>query len=222
MFSLRYVAILEHPIKHGVSTRQAVFRIVDRVVVRRRLRDSDKRSGLGESQIRRILREIALRCSLNAIGAGTVVHGVEIHKQDFVLAVVLLDFNRQVDLSDLALERYIVHFVSKNRVSNELLRDGGCTLAAGTGQRNDRGTTNADDVEAAVLVEALVLGGNRSLKHVRADLVKLDRIAILYLEASELGLFVRSENGRRHRGVQLRNVRDVVILEIADPLVTKG
>ena len=81
---------------------------------------------------------------------------VQVHRQDLVLRVPLLDLDREEDLVDFPGERLLRRQEDQLR---ELLRDGGgALLEAAGGEVAQRGSADADDVDAAVVVEARVLG----------------------------------------------------------------
>ena len=215
------VAVRQHAIQHEVATREAVVLMVDGIVVRRRLRNADERGRFGQRELACMLREVALRRGFDAVGAGTVVDGIEVHEQDFVFGVLFLQLDGEIHLAHLALERDIVHLVGQDSVAHELLRDGGRALLAGTGEVHVHRARDAREVETAVFVEALVLGGHGALAHVLADLVELDGVAVLDLEAGELRT-VRRQHDRRQRRVELAGIGHVVVLKVADPRRTEG
>ncbi len=212
---LRDNTVGEHALKNHVSTRKAVFGIVDRVVVGRRLRNADERSRLVERQISGALGVIALRRSLNAVRAGAVVDGVEVHQQDFVLAVLLLQLKRDVHLAHLALEGDLAHLAGEDRVADELLRNGGRALKFTAEDVVHRSAGNAHKVNAAVFIEAFVFGGNRALEHQGADLIERHRIALLKLELSEQRGAVGSVDPGRLRGVV--GIGALVIRQVLQP-----
>ena len=221
MLFLGDVAVRQHAIQHEVATREAVVLMVDGIVVRRRLRNADERGRLGQRELACMLREVALRRGFDAVGAGTVVDGIEVHEQDLVFGVLFLQLDGEIHLAHLALERDIVHLVGQDSVAHELLRDGGRALFAGTGEVHVHRARDAREVETAVFVEALVLGSHGALAHVLADLVELDGVAVLDLEAGELRT-VRRQHDRRQRRVELAGIGHVVVLKVADPRRTEG
>ena len=221
MLFLGDVAVRQHAIQHEVATREAVVLMVDGIVVRRRLRNADERGRFGQRELACMLREVALRRGFNAVGAGTVVDGIKVHEQDLVFGVLFLQLDGEVHLAHLALERDIVHLVGQDSVAHELLRDGGRALLAGTGEVHVHRARDAREVETAVFVEALVLGSHGALAHVLADLVELDGVAVLDLEAGELRT-VRRQHDRRQRRVELAGIGHVVVLKVADPRRTEG
>ena len=118
------IAVRQHAIEDQITARIAIVRIIDGVVIGRRLGDADKRCRFRQRQISCIFREISLGSRLDTISTRTVIHGVQVHEEDVVFRVHLLDFDGKVHLADLALKRDIVHLVGEHRVAHELLRDG--------------------------------------------------------------------------------------------------
>ena len=109
VFFLGDVTVGEHAVEHQVATLEAVVRMVDGVVVRRRLGNARKRRRLDQRQIGSVLREVALRRRLDAVGTRAVVDGVQVHAQDVFFGVGLLHLQRQVHLAHLALDGDVVH-----------------------------------------------------------------------------------------------------------------
>lgn len=68
-------------------------------------------------------------------------------------------------------------------------------------------------------IETFVLGSDRSVQDVFADLIDLDRFAILELELSQDGLAVRSIHGRCSRGA--KRLRIGVVGKVLKPSVGK-
>ena len=207
--------VREHAVEHHVAALRAVLGIVDRVVVRWRLGNAHKRRRLRNGELACVLREVALRCRLDAIGARTVVDRVQIHEQDVVFGVLLLKLDRDIRLANLTFDRDVVHLRRENRVAHELLRDGRCAFQVATHEVVHQGAADAPRVDRTMGVEALVLRSNRALEHVVADLADFDRVAVLQLEFREHRLAVARVHDRRLRGVV--RVGALVIREIGQP-----
>ena len=139
-------------------------------------------------------------CRLDAIAAIAVVDDVDVHHEDVIFAVLTLDLRGDVHLAHLALDGDVVHLVEQDGIAHELLGDGrGAFGGAAGGGVDDDGTGNADGVDAAMLVEALVLGCDRSLEHVIDDLVLRNLDAIFEIELCEDRLAVIRVDGRDAR-----------------------
>ena len=208
-------SVREHAVEHHIAALRAVLGIVDRVVVRWRLGDAHKRRRLRNGELACMLREVSLRCRLDAIGARAVVDRVQVHEQDIVFRVLLLELDRDIRLANLALDRDVVHLRRKNRVAHELLRDGGCAFQVAAHEVVHQGAADAPRVDRTMGVEALVLRSNRALEHVIADLADFDRVAVLQLELREHRLPIARIDDRRLRGVV--RVGALVIGEIGQP-----
>ena len=109
VFILRYIPVGQHARKHEVAALQRVVGILDGVVERRGVRNADKGRGLRERQVGGIDGIIMLRGRLDAVAPVAVVDGVEIHHQDLVFVVDLLELYGQLHLAHLALDRDVVH-----------------------------------------------------------------------------------------------------------------
>ena len=172
-------AVGKHAVEHQVAALLAVVGVVDGVVVGRALRNADKRGGLGQGKVLGVHGIVALGRGLDAVGALTVVDGVQVHLQDVLLGVDFLQLDGDVRLAHLALQGRFLRFISQDGVAHELLRDGGSAFAAGMRHIHPHRTGNAHKVDAVVLVEALVFRGNGALGNVVAHLAELDGVAVL-------------------------------------------
>ncbi len=170
---------------------------------------------LGQRELRGVLREVTLCGRLDAIRARAVVDGVEVHEQDVVLAVALLHLDGKIRLAHLAFQGDAVHFRDEDGVAHELLRDGGRALQVAAHQVVHEGAGDAHQVHAAMLVEALVLGGHGALQGVGTDLVDGHRLAVLELELGEHGLLVRCVHDGGKRGVERIGV--LVVGQVLQP-----
>ena len=217
---LSYHVVRNHAIKDEVATVEAVLLIVDGIVVRGRLRNADERRRLHKRQIARVLGEVPLGRRLDAIRSRAVVDGVEVHEQNLVFAVLLLELKGDVHLANLALKRDIGHLVGEDGVANELLRDGGRPLELAAEEVVHHGTRDAHEVDTAVIVETLVFRGDRSLQNKLAHLVVLDGGAILELKLRKHRGSIRGVHGRRLRDVELIHVR--VIGKVLKPRLAQG
>ena len=162
-----------------------------------------------------MLREVSLRCRLDAIGARAVVDCVQVHEQDVVFGVLLLELDRDIRLANLALDRDVIHLRRENRVAHELLGDGRCALKVAAHEVVHQGAADAPRVDRTMGVEAFVLRSNRALERVVTDLVDFDRVAVLQLELREHRLPIARIDDRRLRGVV--RVGALVIGEIGQP-----
>ena len=199
--------VFRHAVEHEVAALQAVFGVVDGVVVGGRLRNAHERGRLVDGEVLRVLREVALGGGLDAIGARAVVDGVQVHEQDLVFGVLLLELLGDVHLANLALEGDVAHLVGQDGVAHELLGDGGRALERAAHEVVHERTGHTEVVNACMAVEALVLGGHRAFQHVLADLVEGNRFAVLQLK---LGEQRRAVGGVDHGG--LRGVVGVGVL----------
>ena len=181
VFLLGDVALVEQVGKHDVAALDGAFGVCERVVVGGRLGQARQRGRLGDGEVRAGLAEVRLRRGLDAVAARSIVDGVEVHHEDVVFGVHLLELCGDVGLAHLARQRLLELLVGEHRVAHELLGDGGGAFRA-AGQLGHDGAQDALDVDAVVLVEALVLGVHRGPQHVLGALLLRDGGAVLHVE----------------------------------------
>ena len=114
-------ALLAHGGEHELAALGRGLGIARRRQARRRLQETGKQCRLRQGNIARRLVEIAPRRGLHAIGAGAEIDAVEIHLQDLVLGILVLQPKRQQHFLHLALQRA---FRLQEQVLGELLRQG--------------------------------------------------------------------------------------------------
>ena len=108
---------------------------------------------------------------------------VEVHREDLVLRELVLDLDRQEDLVDLPGPRLLGRQEDRAR---ELLRErGGALRHPARRDVAQGGAADADEVDAAVVVEPRVLGGEERLDHHVRDVRALDEHAALDREARD-------------------------------------
>ncbi len=184
-----------------------------RLIVVRPLRQRGEVGRLRDGELVDALVEISERGGGDAVGAHAEIDLVEVEFEDLVLGIGALDLERQQRLADLAREG---HLVAQEEVLGDLLGDGGGALGMAAGavvlHVIEGGARDAGEIEAAVLVEVLVLGRHEGvLDEVRH---RLDRD----IEPAFLGVFgeqraVGRVHARHHRRLvvlQLRIVRQVL------------
>ena len=175
----------QHVAQDLVSALDGDLGVDGGVVVGGRVGQADEQGGLGEGEVARVLGEVRLGGGLDAVGAVTVVDAVEVHHQDLVLGVDLLHLQGDERLADLALDGLVELLLGEDGVAHELLGDGRGALGAARELRQ-HGATDADDVDAGMLVEALVLDVHGALEDPRGDLVRRDARAVLDEERGDL------------------------------------
>src|SRR5215813_8876806 len=134
----------------------------------RTLGHAGKKRAFLERELVRRLAEIAARRHLDAPGAAAEINGIEIKLENLPLAQRVLDPRRQNHLADLALVGQVFAY---QQVLDDLLGDGRAALRApGRGKIADEGADQAALVDPLVLIEAFVLGREKSLLHVLRDI----------------------------------------------------
>ena len=163
-------AVLLHAAEHvGEAFLGAIGMTVGIEVVRplqqtRQHRAFGEREGLGR------LAEIAARGHLDAPGAAAEIGGVEIELENIRLGERGLDPRGDDHFADLAL---VGHVLADQQVLDHLLGDGRAALRpSGLGQIADEGADDAALVDAVVLIEAAVFGGDERLLHVVGNVAR--------------------------------------------------
>ena len=143
--------------------------------------------GLAEVEVLRGLAEVVLAGDLDTVGAASEVDRVEVVREDLVLALLLVDLERDEHLLDLAVEGVLVREVE---VLHVLLGDRRPAAGVLVGGHTDHGARETLERDAAVLVERGVLGGDRRLLHRLGDLTDVDGLAVLDLVVPDRRLAV--------------------------------
>ena len=158
-----------------------------------------------------LLGEEGLRRGLDPVRALPEVHRVQVLREDLVLRVALLELERELRFVDLAPEGLLVAY---DRVLDVLLGDGGAALddAAGRDVREGR-SDHGLHVDAAVLVEALVLHGDDRVADVLRDLRERNDHTVL--PSVERG------DQRAVVGVEERRLRERLLLVLGHREVRK-
>ncbi len=171
------VALVEHRLQDEVPPLPRCLWVRRRVVARRVARDAGEQRRLGPAELVRAVVEVGQRRLLHAVGAVAEVDRVQVGGQDPVLRPALLELPREGRLLQLAADRALALRV---RVLDELLCDRRAAfddlLVADV--LPDR-AHDPVDVDAAVLVEALVLDRDDRQLHPVRDLVRADEDSAL-------------------------------------------
>jgi hypothetical protein len=162
-------------------------------VLGRRLEQPGEHGRFGERQVLDLLAEIVVRRRRDPVVAAAHVGAVEVELQDLVLGQVELEPDREKGFLDLALQRALVR---QEQVLGELLGDGRAALHLPASRIARHRPDGADRVDAPMLEEAPVLGGERRLDEVVGIVLELDGIVVPDAPAADL-LPVAVEKGDR-------------------------
>ena len=164
------------------------------------------------------LLEIAARGHVDAPRAAAEINGVEIHLHDLVFAQRRVEPRSHDHFAQLAL---VADIVADQKVLRDLLRDGRAALwPARLRDVGDEGADQAALVDALVLIEPLVLGGDERLLDVLRNVAERHPdAAVIGLEqlGEAFSLAVIDDAGAR----QLEPLQLVVIGEIVDRIVVE-
>ena len=116
-----------------------------------------------------MLAEILIGSGVYAVAALAQVDRVEVHRQDLFLGVVLLQLQGAENFRDFPLNGNVV---LGGQVLDELLGQGGAALDVPAGKHEQHAVDGAPPVHAVVLVEPLILNGDRRIDQVLGDLIQ--------------------------------------------------
>ena len=162
--------VVEHDVGAAAGRRQVDVRRE----LGRRLEQSREHRRLGEIDVARRLAEVEVRRRVDAEGAAAHIGAVEVELEDLVLGEARFEPQGEERLLDLALDGALV---AQEQVLGELLGDRGAALDDAAGARiGHDGAERAGDVDAEMLVEAPVLGGEHGLDQMVGQFVERHRI----------------------------------------------
>src|SRR5581483_11730311 len=174
----------------------------------RGLEEAGQHGSLGEIDLAHGLAEIELGGCLHAVGAATEIGAVEVELEDLALGEARLEQEGEEHLLELALQRPLG---GQEQILGELLGDGGPALHHLVGARVlQHRAQGADEIDAEVVEEAPVLGGERRLDEVIGDLLERHRIVVQDAALADLGAVAVEELHRILAGV------DAVLVEVVE------
>ena len=169
--------------------------------------DRGEGRGLGDVEFAGTLPEVALARDLDTVRAIAEVDLVEVELEDLVLGIALLDVERHTHLAQLAAQAAVAAVdVLGKEVARELHGDGGRTGDPSPENGSLRRTEDADPVDAMMLVEALVLGGQEGLNDGGRDLVEGHYRASLEAQVGDEAAIGRIHLGRLRRIVLTQRI----------------
>src|SRR5262249_34722901 len=149
-------------------------------VIARVSRKAGEQRALRKRELLHLLSKVDLGRRVETVRALTEVDLVEVHFEDLVLRVGLLDADRENGFLDLPRERLLVR---EEEIPRELLRDGASALL---GPARDHVVHERADgthgIDAPVRVEAPVLDRKQRVDHRARDLAKRNERAVLFVE----------------------------------------
>ncbi len=153
-----------HGGEHDVRPLFGAVEIARRRQPRRRLHQAGEQGRFRQAHILGVFAEIALRGLLDAVGAGAEIDAVEIELEYLRLGEFALQPDREHRLLQLAMDGALLR---QEKILRQLLRDGGGALRhAAVQDIGDERARDAVRIDAVMLVEAAILDGDESLRHV--------------------------------------------------------
>ena len=160
--------LLRHQAQDQIAALAGLPWVAPRVIEAGRFRQPGQERSLGQREPARGHSEIVAGGRLDAARAVAEVDVVQIQLEDLVLAEPVLDLVGHPDLEQLAAERALAGGDALRKgVARELHRQRARSFFVTPGlQVREQGADDPAQVDGAVLVEALVLGGEEGLRHV--------------------------------------------------------
>lgn len=190
------VADVGHALEHGVAPLGGLGLVVDRVVPAGGLDDAGEEGRLLEVEVLGGLGEVPPGGRLDAVRLLTEERDVQVVLEDLLLAELLLDLDRVLELLNLAAEgllgglgdlRRVVAGLLHEDVLHVLLGERGRALGDAAALRVPvQRAQDALQVDRAVLVEARVLDRDDRLLHVRRDALEVDHRAVTGVDRGHL------------------------------------
>ena len=167
MLGLRDDAGVAHHREHEIPPSRRAREVDGRGVAGRRLHQARQQRRLGQIEVGSRLAEVAERRRFGTVEAGAEIHLVEIELQDLVLRVLLLDAPGENDFLELA---RIGLLGAQEALTRQLLSQRAAALRSrAVPEVADGRPGDADEVDALVVVEALILDGHDGLNEMGRD-----------------------------------------------------
>lgn len=163
-FAVGDVAFVAHGAENDLGSFFRRLWVARRRQAGRGLEQACKQCRLAEVHVARRLVEVAPRSGFHAISVGAEEHPVEIHRQDLILGIFLLEPEGEQHFLHLALQRALRR---QEQVLGKLLCQRRATLhhAAG-GEVRHHGAGKPQRIYAEMRVEAAVLNGDDGLRNI--------------------------------------------------------
>ena len=190
------------------------------------MQHAGERGRLEDRELARVLAEVGACRGFDTVGAVAEVDRVQILLEDLILAELLLELDREERLADLLGDRSLREDVGLHAVGVGRVRAGVDVLHELFGDRRGSlyraplhhvgvgGTQDPGDVDAGVVVEAVVLGGDHGIDHVGRDLGQrhdrpIDRPVQCREQMPVSVVEIRGLDRRQRLGQRDARVRDV-------------
>ena len=180
------IAILDHLIEDDSFALRRCLHVVERRIVVRALWNACEHRTFIQRQILDILAEIGACCRLNPICPLTKIDLVHIELEDFLFRILTFQLKREENFLYLAFQGSILRQIG---VLCKLLCDGRATLCDfASANICPDSTHDSAWIDADVLIESIVLNGNKGILEIFWNLIDADRSAIL--SRMDIGNFI--------------------------------
>ena len=168
----RNEAIFHHLVNNQLLTSFAFLGVFKGIEVIRAFGNSCQRCGFSNSQILHMLAKVILGSTFNAVSTLTEINTVQIHGEDFILRVFVLELFSNKGFLNLADNRALL---SKEGIFGELLGNSTAALDLAATQGGDKGTRCTTIVDAAMLIEAVIFYSNKCTLRMLGNLINGNR-----------------------------------------------
>ncbi len=194
--SLGDEAVFFHALNDVELAGARTFRVGDRVVCRRGLGEPRQHGRLGNAHVLQWFAKVGLGRCREAIGTLPQKNLVHVDLKDLLLGQLMLQFERQQDLVDLA---RVAFFRGEEHIARHLHGDGGRALALGFAQVGQRRAQHATVVHAVMLKKARVFDRQDGVFHHLGNFIDGQQVASLLPELADQ-LSIRREHAKRQLG----------------------
>ena len=202
---IREVIVAVHLVEHGIAALLGSLGVEHGAVGGGSLQKSHKHGGFVDIKLRRGLVEEGFRSGLDAIGIAAEIYSIEIHGNDFLLRIVVLQFHGDHPLLEFREHRPEEAVVlAGEEVLGQLLGDGGAAARRAVSSKHglEEHAEKRTGVDAGMFVESHILRGNEGVDKVRRELLIGDVRAVLETNvAQHLAIVAQHFGGLQATGI---------------------
>ena len=189
---------LDQIVEDHIGARTCRRQINMRGKSRWRLEEAGQHRRFGKVHVARGFVEVVLCRRVDAESAPAQIGAIKVKFENLVLGQAHLEPEREEGFFDFALDCALV---GQEQVLRQLLTDRGTTLHHAPGARVcEHGAEQSGKVDAEMLVEATIFGGERRLDQVVRELIERDRVIVSDAAGAEF-VAVAVEKGHREFGL---------------------
>ena len=175
IFFICQPSILIHGPQNILFSFFVVIRVLIRIVPGGRIGNANNAGALGSGQAFQLLAVISSSSTTNTAATLAKVDKVQIHFQDLIFIIALLNLHRPENLHHLTLNGNIVScfIFRQQRILNQLLGNTGAAHRVITKEHSGAGLDGSNPVNALMLIEAMILDGYSCMNHIFRDVFNI-------------------------------------------------